>query len=126
MKLRNLFEQTSPEVQAFADSVKQKYGLVDFDLYDDDRGNIELNRIQVARGERKGGTGTAVMQELANFADKRGSLIWMSVADKNDEMGTTSKSRLMKFYRQFGFKPNKGRNKRYDLSMYASMYRDPR
>ena len=125
MKVKQIFEDTSPEVQAFANSVKQKYGLQDFDLYDDKQGNIELNRIQVARGERKGGSGTAAMQELVNFADKNQRLIWMSVADKNDEMGTTSKARLMKFYRQFGFKPNKGRNKRYDLSMYASMYRDP-
>ncbi len=126
MKLKKLLEDASPGLQAFADAIKQKYGLLEFDLYDDKQGNIELNRIQVNPDERKTGVGSQVMKELTNFADKNQKLIWLSVADKNAEMGTTSRNRLIKFYRQFGFRPNKGRYKRFDLSMYASMYREPK
>jgi len=126
MKFRNLFEDENSKVKAFANAIKQKYGLLDFDLYLDSNGNLELNRIQVPRESRGQGIGAQVMQDLTNFADQNGLLIWMSVAEKNKEMGTTSRNRLLKFYRQFGFKKNMGRYKRFDLSMYATMYRDPK
>ncbi len=126
MKLRTLLENNNPNIGAFANSLKQKYeDLLDLDLYQDQEGHLELSRIQVKPGARNQGTGAAVMKELVNFADQNGLLIWMSVADKNKEMGTTSRNRLLKFYRQFGFKKNMGRHKRFDLSMYATMYRDP-
>jgi len=114
------------DIQQFAQQVKDKYGLETFDLETDRAGNIELVMIQAPRDSRQQGAGTAVMKALTDYADRTGQLIWLSVADRDSKTGTTSRGRLVKFYRQFGFIPNKGRNKRFDLSMYVHMYRDPK
>jgi len=82
--------------------------------------------IQAPRGDLGGGAGTAAMQDLVNYADKNGQLIYLSVAEKDRSTGTTSKSRLKKFYKRFGFVDNRGRNKDFSLSRYADMYRMPR
>ncbi len=114
------------DIHQFADQVKNQYGLEKFDLDVDQSGNIELVMIETPRGDRGGGTGTAAMKALTDYADRAGALIWLSVADRDSKTGTTSRGRLVKFYRQFGFVPNKGRNKRFELSLYANMYRDPK
>ncbi len=113
------------EIRQFAQQVKEKFGLERFEL-DMDRYGIELAMIEVARGDRKQGSGTAAMKALTDYADATGNRIWLSVADRDSKTGTTSRNRLVKFYRRFGFVPNKGRNKRFDLSMYANTYRDPK
>lgn len=114
------------DIQQFAQQVQEKLGLERFELDLDRRGNIELVMIETSRDDRRQGTGTAAMKALTDYADRTGALIWLSVADRDSQTGTTSRGRLVKFYRQFGFIPNKGRNKRFELSMYANMYRDPK
>lgn len=114
------------EIEQFAQQVKDKLGLERFEVVLDSRGNIVLDNIEVARDARKRGTGAAALKELTDYADRTGALIWLSVADRDSSTGTTSRARLVKFYRQFGFIPNKGRNKRFELSLYAHMYRDPK
>lgn len=114
------------DIQQFAQQVKEKFGLSKFDLDLDNQGNIELVMIEVPRDSRKEGAGSGAMKALTSYADRTGRLVWLSVADRDSRTGTTSRNRLMKFYRQFGFVPNKGRYKRFDLSLYANMYRDPK
>ncbi len=114
------------DINQFAQQVKDNLGLERFELDLDRRGNIELVNIEVPRDSRQQGAGTAALKALTDYADRSGALIWLSVADRDSKTGTTSRGRLVKFYRQFGFVPNKGNNKRFELSMYAGMYRDPK
>lgn len=111
-------------INDFADEIKAKYGLQEFDLLFDSRTNsIHLSLIQVYKSDRKSGIGSQAMEELCDFADSRNMDIWLTLAQKDDEMGTTSRTRLIGFYKRFGFVQNKGRNKDYRHSIYCSMYR---
>lgn len=118
------------KLDAFMRYIREKYPeLQSFDLMaygpSKDKDVIELNHIMVLKSKRKQGIGTKVMQELVDFADQNNYWITLSVADKDSGIGTTSSGRLYSFYRRFGFVSNHGRNKRYELSIYASMYRKP-
>lgn len=119
-----LDEQT---LRAFGDQVKGDLGLEDLDLRLDPRGHIRLELLQVPRGARKAGVGTEAMERLTAFADAHDKQMVLSVAgrDKLADWGTTSKERLERFYRRFGFVSNRGRNKDYALSLYDNMYRKP-
>lgn len=112
--------------QGLMDLMKAKYPGVDFLVMPNNDGSIELVRLQVPVAYRKTGIGSAVMSDLASWADANQTLVWLQVAKKDPKWGTTSRSRLVKFYRRFGFVENKGKKIRYELSMYASMYRVPR
>lgn len=105
--------------------VKRKQGLKNFDLYHH-KGNIELSHIEVPKGSRKQGKGSKAMSMLNKFADRHGKRVWLTTAQKDSRSGTTSKGRLEKFYKRHGYVPNRGRKKDYSLSMYASMYRNPK
>jgi hypothetical protein len=63
------------------------------------------------------------MQDLIAFADQAGRRITLSPAQKGDPNGTTSRSRLVAFYKRLGFKENKGRSK--DFTTSAAMVREP-
>ena len=83
---------------------------------------IVLSKIVVPRGQRKQGVGTAIMQALVQFADEKGVRLALS-PEADRELGTTSRTRLVRFYKRFGFVENKGRNKDYRIS--EAMYRPP-
>lgn len=92
---------------------------IDFFMYE--RGNhISLSQIVVPKGERSEGLGTKAMQSLINYADSAGKTI--TLTPSSDFGG--SKTRLVDFYRRFGFVPNKGRNK--DFRYSDSMIRTPK
>ena len=82
-----------------------------------------LSRLIVKKGARKEGVGTKVIQDICEFADKWGMKIVLSTAEPSDGLGTTSKARLVSFYKRFGFVHNTGKNK--DFTLTGSMYRDP-
>ncbi len=121
-----LFEIESPELHRLAQELEDKYELEDLWLYslgDSNPNTIKLDSIRVSKDARKQGVGSAVMQEITDFADARGLRIVLTPGQKDDGHGTTSRSRLVKFYKRFGFKENKGRNK--DFTISAGMIRDP-
>lgn len=109
-------EQTLAE---FTDEMEKKYPGIRLDMAERRNGDIHLSRIVVPAGERERGTGTAFMNDLTEYADATGKRIILSPS--NDFGGT--KSRLIDFYKRFGFVENKGRNKDYEVS--ESMYREP-
>lgn len=82
------------------------------------RRNLHLSRIVVEKGRRGQGLGTRAMEDLIALADQHGMFMTLS---PTTEFGASSKERLKKFYRRFGFVSNKGRNK--DFTLYDSMYR---
>ena len=86
--------------------------------------DIHLDTMIVPKGERKGGIGSFIMQDLTQYADLVGKRVVLTPGIKDPYHGTTSRKRLVKFYKGFGFVENKGRNK--DWSMTADkMYREP-
>jgi len=91
-------------------------------LYENDNA-ITLDSIIVPKEQRKQGIGSQIMQEITNYADMVGKRIELSPGQKDDFHGTTSRGRLVDFYKRFGLVQNKGRNK--DFSMSKSMYREP-
>lgn len=91
---------------------------VTLDLAENDT-HLTLSRIVVASDAREAGTGSRVMDELCAYADATGKTV---ACTPSADFGGT-KGRLEKFYRRFGFVPNKGRNK--DWSTRESMVRPP-
>lgn len=121
MKLQSLFENT--EYNAFIRYIMNKYTLRAFHIYEDGD-DINLNSIIISKENQKEGIGSEVMQELVRFADSKGKRIILSVGVKDGAHGTTSRGRLVKFYKRFNFVENKGRNK--DFTLMGGMYRLPR
>ena len=84
---------------------------------------IILDSIIVPKEIRKQGIGSQIMQELINYSDRVGKRLELSLGQKADYQGTTSKKRLINFYKRFNFIENKGRNK--DFTTNKTMYREP-
>ena len=83
--------------------------------------HIRPSEIEVEKANRNKGLGTAFMNDLVQFADFIGKQIRIN---PSAELGATSKSRLEKFYKRFGFVENKpGKNKDYSIS--ERFYRQP-
>lgn len=82
---------------------------------------LHLSRIEVDLKKQRQGLGTKAMEDLTHFADAFGMVITLSPAT---DFGATSKERLKRFYRRFGFVSNKGRHKNWQI--WDSMYRIPR
>lgn len=95
-------------------------------LFLSEHGNvISIDMIEIDRGSRKKGIATAVMSEIVSYADANNKEIEALPGLKDDRKGTTSRGRLVNFYKRFGFIENKGRN--HDFSRRSGvMYRLPK
>lgn len=117
---------TEEQLQEWAADVHQRHrdaGLKSFAVAMTRAGDLALDALIVERGSQRAGLGSTVMRELTRFADANGLRIVLSPALPNDHWGTTSRARLVKFYKRFGFVENKGRHKDFRLS--AGMFREP-
>tara|TARA_R110000868_G_C10885510_1_gene763238 strand:+ start:115 stop:1083 length:969 start_codon:yes stop_codon:yes gene_type:complete len=107
----------------FADDLEKKHGAkVHLDLHNNNE--VHLYHIEVPKGNRRKGVGSAIMQEINAYADQNKRRVTLNPASKDDRLGTTSRNRLIKFYKRHGYVHNKGRNK--DFRTSAAMYRDPK
>ena len=92
-------------VQKFEAYIKKSHEGVVFELMVTHnlrvRKVIELTWIIV--NDRKQGVGTAIMRELCEFADRNAAEISLKPASKGDYAATTSRARLIRFYKRFGF-----------------------
>jgi GNAT superfamily N-acetyltransferase len=100
------------------DALTSKYPQMKIDLMAKD-GNATLSRVVVPKEMRNTGIGTNFMNDLSRAADIDGSIVQLT---PSSDFGG-SKSRLIDFYKRFGFVENKGRNKDYEL--FEAMYRKP-
>nr|WP_319265278.1 LPD23 domain-containing protein [uncultured Draconibacterium sp.] len=82
---------------------------------------LKLSEIQLPKEQQGKGTGTQVMNEITNWADKNDLTVTLT---PSTDYGATSVARLKRFYKRFGFVDNKGRNK--DFTVSDSMLRIPR
>jgi len=80
------------------------------------QGHIQLSLMVIWPEYRNKGIGSKVVDMICRFADEQAVKIVLTPAERRDHFGTTSKSRLIRFYRRFGFYLNKGRNKDYRIS----------
>jgi GNAT superfamily N-acetyltransferase len=96
---------STAKIRKFESHIKKIYEGVIFELMVPQNlpaGNaIELTWIIVEN--RKQGVGTAIMQELCEFADCHTAEIRLTPASKGDYAATTSRARLVRFYKRFGF-----------------------
>jgi GNAT superfamily N-acetyltransferase len=99
----------------FAQKTIAKHGLKNLWLFDLGNNMIELSVLLVDKEKRKQGAGTGAMEDLADFADEHGFTVVLIPGVKDIGQGTTSRSRLVKFYKRFGFIENKGRNIDYAI-----------
>jgi len=103
--------------------IAAKHGI-EVNLNDRANGDVELSHIAIKpKSRQKQGIGTQAMQDIIAFADRAGKRITLTTGVKDPDFGTTSATRLKKFYKRFGFVENKGRNK--DFSISGNMYREP-
>ena len=111
-------------LEGFRASIVSKYNPKDFDIrHNPTTGDIQLASIIIGKDNQGKGIGTKIMDDLIKYADSQGSRITLTPAQKDEEHGTTSSTRLQKFYKRFGFTPNSGRNK--DFRVRDSMIRNP-
>jgi len=96
-------------------TLSNKYNI-DLDVYEYPT-HIELKRIVVPEDSRGMGIGTKVLEELIKYSQSVGKPIFTT---PSSSFGG-SKSRLVQFYKSFGFKPNSGPNR--DFSSKESMVR---
>lgn len=75
--------------------------------------DLNLSSIKVDKDKRGQGLGSVVMKEILDFAQKHNFRVTLT---PSKDLGATSVGRLVKFYRSFGFVPNKGRNKDFRIS----------
>lgn len=108
----------------FNEYLINKYPTDSLSLFVTAIGDIKISAFVVQKSERQSGVGSAIMTEITQFADKTGSRLILTPGIRDPHRGTTSQSRLVKFYRRFGFVPNQGRNKDYRIS--ELMYRNPK
>ncbi len=111
--------------QITANDIAEKWRQQGITLYIFEKDDlIVLDSIIVPKEQRKQGIGTQIMEELVSYADKVGKRLELSTGQKGDYHGTTSKGRLVNFYKRFGLIENKGRNK--DFTTMKTMYREPK
>ena len=117
-------EELTPEsLEAWSDAVKEHLDLWIFHLSIFRNGDICLHSIIVKPDDLKQGKGTEAMKRLTDLADYHQRRIWLTPGEKSSHTKTTSRRRLVKFYKRFDFVLNKGRNKDYRCN--EAMYRRP-
>lgn len=104
--------------------IKTKLGLQSLIVTENDD-TITLHSLIVGKDKRGQGLGSKAMQMLTNYADQNQKRIVLTPAVKDKQGGTTSRGRLVKFYKQFGFVESKGRNIDYSIGA-GKMYREPK
>ena len=92
---------------------------VEVSLHGDAKKGYVLSKIEVSGNERNAGQGTKAMQDIVDRMDREGAVIALTP----DDAYGGNKNRLIKFYKRFGFVPNKGRNK--DFRFRETMIRYP-
>lgn len=115
------------------EELKEKHDI-ELDTYEY-KDHIVISRIVVPKSKRNEGIGTEVIEAIIDYADEQSKDVF--VTPTGDFGGSTS--RLAKFYKRFGFVPNKGKYRDFrtresmiykaegmndDMSRHQAPYRD--
>lgn len=74
--------------------------------YDERHNRIRVNNIWIPPHLRNQGIGSRIMKGLSNYADRNNMTSTLTQAPDKGK-----KEKLNKFYKSYGYEPNKGRNK---------------
>ena len=97
-------EKYSKLVETLMNDIESQYDVDLFIYYNKFAHTIILSRIVIDKKNRSKGIGTNVMNEICDFADK--NKLRIALTPSSDFGG--SKTRLIQFYKNFGFKNYKG------------------
>jgi GNAT superfamily N-acetyltransferase len=92
-------------LESIESDLEKRYG-VEADIYEFDD-YIELSKVVVPKENRGSGIGSKFMNDLIKYAKANNKDIFLT---PSSDFGG-SKGRLIQFYKGFGFKPNKGRDR---------------
>lgn len=117
--ISSLKEDASENMSSGLKNIKNKYSeeIEKFNVYEF---NGKLSIDLIVMKNKNSGYGTKVMQELCDYADSKNLIMILS---PSNEFGS-SKSRLIEFYKRFGFVENKDKNKIFGI--FETMYRTPK
>ena len=85
---------------------------IQVDVYNNHNNISSISLISIPKEERGKGIAKEIMKKICNKADALNLILSLS---PTNEFGS-SKSRLISFYKDFGFVMNSGRNKNYKVS----------
>jgi len=118
------FDEEHP-VKQFANKLKQEHPeLKALHLYPREDNTIRLETIAVHKEHQGKGIGSNVMKKIVAYAKEHKQRVTLTAGTRDKDFGTTSQTRLDKFYRGHGFVANKGKNK--DFAITATHYLDAR
>jgi GNAT superfamily N-acetyltransferase len=107
-----------------AQAVAEELGLDMLHVYARGK-DVVLDMLLVPHASRKEGRGSRAVERICKMADAMGRRVVLSPAVRDPRgRGTTSRARLIRFYKRFGFVENRGRHK--DFTISESMLRDPK
>lgn len=112
------------KLERFRKKTIKDLGLSHFWLFTSSTGDLKVSMLEVPHAARKLGTGSKALARVVDLAEDHGLRVVLEPGSKDPHHGTTSRSRLIKFYKRSGFVENKGRNKDFVLPA-GSMYREP-
>lgn len=113
--LEVLRESNSKEMLKIKEEFKDE--LEKFNVYEyNDKISIDLIVVK----NKNSGIGSKIMKRIIDIADKQSKICVLS---PSNEFGGTI-SRLITFYKKFGFIENKGKNKIFGI--FEKMYREPK
>ena len=112
------------DIDRLEDKLLEKHKGLKTLFLSENKGALSVDMIEVNPDERNKGVGTSVMNDIIEYADANNMEIQLVPAVKDDNKGTTSRGRLVKFYKGLGFIENKGRNIDF-TKRSGSMYRNP-
>jgi hypothetical protein len=115
--------KTTKNIQELEGELSSIDGVKSLSLFENSHGDIKLSTIIIDKDKRKQGIGSSVMDRINAFADEQGKRVVLTPAVQDDFQGTTSRRRLVDFYKGHGYKENKGRKK--DFTVSEGMIRDP-
>lgn len=78
--------------------------------------DIKLDTLAIHKDKQGLGVGTKILDKIKQFSDTHNKRIMLTTGTCDPNFGTTSQSRLDKFYRKNGFISDKGRNKDFSIT----------
>lgn len=118
-----MMSEIKESLELLVNSLHEKYSSLELSMWLKGQHDeiLHIRMIKFGEADRGKGYGTVVMSAICEFADIFGLIVSLSpIKDK----GVRYKNRLIKFYKRFGFKMNKGRNK--DFRTMDLMIRIPK
>ena len=117
-------ENLNESAISIGDQIQSQLGLKAVVV--NERGDdLILDSLIVGKDKQGQGLGSKAMRMLTDYADLHGKRILLTPGLQDKIQGTTSRGRLVRFYKRFGFKESKGRNIDYALGA-GKMYREPK